>query len=266
MGLVATPARVLNFVVVGQIRAGSAVVQSALNTRSDVACHADLFHADEATRRAAHEGYFGPCPTPDKLPEWYVRGLVNPWQYVSRGVFDRPLKGEQAVGIHLLYPAVAELELYSLFEEKHEEGDFCVVHVHRNPVACLASLRQAERSKVWRLAPGDPEQPHGPPPVSLDPRELTDFCRAHIALREKVRRSCPDALDVHYRDLFVHFQPVMRAVWDFLELPDLSDTPARHGSRRLKNRAIRDRIFNLDLVRKEVPSDVRELIDAEDLF
>lgn len=261
----AAPARLLNFVVVGNVRSGTGVIASAISQRDDAVCHADLFHADVDVRRACHEGYFGKCKDPVRLPEWFVVGLTNPWQYIGREVFAAVRHGETAVGVRLLYPDVSQLELFTLFAEKYMEGDFCVLHVDRNPVACLISQKQAEKSGVWRLPRGQ-EQKFSPLPVWLDADELTQFCRAHMALRQKIRAACPDAMDVNYRDLFFDFQMVMRKVWDFLELEDEDDTPAVSEYVRLKNRHMHDRVSNLAAVRAVVPSDIKQLIDADDLF
>jgi hypothetical protein len=57
----------------------------------------------------------------------------------------------------------------------------------------------------------------------------------------------------------------MRRVFEFLELPDCED-PATAQCRRLRNRTIRHRVCNWDKVYKAVPSDIRKLFDAEDLF
>lgn len=261
----ATDRRVVNFMVVGDVRSGTRVVASAAGNRPGAVCHIDLFHDDESVRRAAHEDYFGQCVGSQRPPEWFVPGEVSPHQYVGRAVLDNPLRGEQAVGLRVLYPVLRRLELYDYVEERCREGDFCVVHVRRNPVACLVSRRQAEQSGVWWRGGNDYPQTSSPVAVRLDPAEVVEFCRAHMATAGKVSAACDDTLDVAYHDLFRDFQAVMRRVFDFLELPD-SEEPAVASCRRLRNRTIHERVSNWEALCREVPQEVRTLLDAEDLF
>lgn len=258
--------RVLNYVVVGEVRSGSRVVQSTLNNRPGhvAVCHGDLFHPDEKVRRASHEEYFGPSRWPRHLPEWFQEGVTSPWQYINHVILDRPLRGERAVGFRVLYPDVRRLELWELFESRYREGDFCLVVVLRNPVACLVSLKQAERSGVWTRG-WDAAPAACPAPVHLDADEVTEFCRCHAATLGKVRASCADRLEVQYRDLLRDYQREMQRVFDFLELPSCADR-AVPGCRRLRNRnRVRERIANLDSLLRCVPSDVRDCLLADDL-
>lgn len=257
------PVQTLNFVVVGNVRSGTSVVQTSINNRPAAVCHANLFHDDEAVRQKAHESYFGKCNGPE--PEWYIPGMVSPWQYISHQVFDNPRKKERATGLRITYPSILRLELFSFFQEKYIEGDFCIVHVERNPVACLISQKQAQASGIWSLNPDKPAN-RVPMPLSLDPEELVPFCRSHLSLSRKIRNACPDSLRIEYADLHFHYQAVMRKVWDFLELDPDSDEPAKAGCARLRNNTVRDRIMNYEQLRRSVPSDVRALLDAEDLF
>lgn len=259
--------QILNFVITGEVRSGSAVIQSSINNRPDKAavCHADLFHHDDKVRRAAHEAYFGPSKDPQRLPEWFQEGESHPWQYINHAVLDRPMKGEKVVGFRIMYPTVRKWELYDLFHERWKEGDFCLIHVTRNPVACFISLKQAERFGVWRRDWNSPPQMNCPSPVNVDATELTEFCRNHTAVYGKIRATCEDRLDIAYRDIFLDYNGVMQRVFEFLELP-YGDDPVMPACRRLKNRSILDRISNLDQLLKQVPSDVKGYLNAEDLF
>jgi hypothetical protein len=257
--------RTLNFVVVGEVRSGTAAVQSGVSNRPGAVCHADLFHAEATVRRRCHEAYFGACPEPERLPEWFVEGLAVPAQYINHTVFDNPLRGERAVGLRLTYPAVRRWELYDFFESWCREGDFCVVHVTRNPVACLVSLLQAQASGVWGRPRGEPQAAFAPAPISLDAARLTEFCRDYQSACGKVRAAAADRLEVPYQDLFLDYDGVLRRVFDFLELPDRFDRPVSDW-RRLRNRSMTDRIANVAGLRREVPADVARFLDAEDLF
>ena len=253
---------VLNFVVVGEIRSGTSLVQTTLSSRPDAVCHGDLFHPDLAVRRREHESYFGPSPA--GAPQWFDGENISPWQYINQHVLDRPRRKERSVGLRLLYPIVRHWELFELFHERCQEGDFCLVHVLRNPLACFISLKQAEQSGVWRERFTDPVAPC-PSPASLEIPDLVDFCRKHLALRQRIRTSCDDVLEISYRDLHMNYTTSMKRVYEFLELPIVGRV-GLPGYRRLRNRTLPERVYNWSALKREVPSDIRGLFEDEDLF
>ncbi len=253
----AKESQVLNFIVIGDVRSGAGVVQSTLCNRGDVICHSNnLFHADDQVRRATHESYFGPGSDPDDLPEWFLAAETNPCQYIQHALFDNPRHGEQACGVHLGYADARRWELYDLFQERCREGDFCMVHVLRNPLHCLLSQRQAQRSGIWGQDYRSGTAQRVTHSVSIDRDELVAFCREHEAMRRRVAASCDDLLEVRYEDLVDDYQATMRKVFQFLELP-ASMAWAVPGTRKLLHRPLRQRVANFETLRREVPPDVR---------
>lgn len=249
------------FVLTGEVRSGAGVVLSSINNRVGAKCHADLFHADQGVRRAAHEAYFG--VSTGKTPEWLADGITNPFHYLSRVALD-PRNGECSVGAYVPHAAVRRLELYDLFEEKAREGGFSVIQVVRNPVACFVSWKQAQQCGVWtRRQRSAADRP--PLPIRIDPDELTLFCREYVATQAKVRATCRDRLDIEYRDLVLDYQGTMQAVFDHIELPD-EPVLAHADTKRLRNRTVKNRVTNWTELRLDVPGDVRSAMDAEDLF
>ncbi len=254
-----------NFVLTGEVRCGAGVVLTSINNRVGAICHADLFHPLKATRQVAHEAYYGPSSEPVRIPEYYVEGVTSPWQYINHTILTTAKNGESAVGFHILYEMMRKLELYDLFEHKEREGGFGVIHVTRNPVACFISLKQAQSSGVWTRGWNTAAQAKVPSPVRLNAEELTVFCREHGATESKIRAACCDKLDIPYRDLVLNYQATMARVFDFIELPAIP-VLATPGCKRLKNRPIRDRVANWAEVKLDVPTDIKRLIDSEDLF
>ena len=249
---------VFNFAVCGNVRSGSAVVQSAISNLKHAICHENLLHADEKIRSAEHESYFGSSD----LPEWYNREVCSPWQYINHQVFDNPKNDEKAIGLRISYPQLHSLELYDLLHDKCAEGDFGLVHVVRNPVACFVSLQQARSTNVWSRPLNDRAISHIPSPVVIVPSELVDFVRQHEAVKGKVERACDDKLVVKYVDLLFDFQATMAKVVDFIELPPaLQLVPM---CRRLRNRSMRERISNFHELQVVLPADVRSELLAED--
>lgn len=262
--ILALGSRVLNCMVVGQLRAGTSVLQTSINMHSKAMCHGDVLHPDLAVRRKLYEDYFGPDPSED-TPGWYVLGgLVSPEQYLTARIFDHPLYQEQVIGATVPYPRLHEHVLWEYCHERCLEGDFCVIHVRRNPIACYVSLMQAEQTGVWSQLINDRTVIESPHPVRLDPRELTTFCRWHAAHEGKIAMLCDDRLEINYLELITNYPKVMEGVFAYLELSPLPGV--RPGVRRLKNRSLRDRVLNFEAARREVPSDVRMFFDADDLF
>lgn len=265
--MMATENKLVNYVLVGDVRSGASVLASCLNNRREAVCHVGLFHDDARIRREQHEKYFGTDNSDAIETPWFTDGRTNPWQYLNSTVLDNPLHGESAVGVHLAYPTVRKWELFELFQNRCNEGDFCVVHVVRNPVACFISLKQAERSGLWFR--GTEQRQHrkdyrAPSPMRIDDSELTQFCRDHAAMRRRIQSTCSDLIEINYMDL-VDLQDTMRRVFDFLELEETPEL-ARPSVRRLANHPIERRIANFTEVRCTVPSDVRQYMMADDLI
>lgn len=257
--------RLLNFVVLGDARSGTSVVQSSLNNRRGAVCHADLFHVLPKVRQAAHENYFGPCADPVNSPEWFIDGITNPVQYITRQVFDNPRNGENSIGLRLFYDVVRRWELFELFDARCREGDFCMVHVVRNPVACFVSNEQAKRTNLFVQDSSIRTLNSFPVAVTIEVADLVAFCQENVANRHKLKAACDDCLEINYYDLFVDYQRTMHKVFDFLELP-YSEAAAIPGCRRLRNWPMTGRIANLRQLRAEAPAYIRELLDAEDFF
>lgn len=256
-----TDSRVWNFVLAGSVRAGTSAVSSSVNNYGGAVCHAGLFSADEAVRRAAHEGYFG--ESSDGSPDYYVPFLTNPWQYLNSRVLDNPLRGEHAVGVSIPYDTISKFDLYDLFETRGRQGGFSLVHVVRNPVACYISLKQAEHSGVWCRTWNGAEVPYLPSPVRINHEDLTAFVAHHEQVCGKLRAACEDRLEIQYRDLCENFQGVMAGVFEFLELPP-KPVLAKPGYRRMRNRPMLDRVTNWTEVKLEVSTHIKRLIESDD--
>lgn len=263
--MIATATQLLNFVLVGETRSGAGMLATGINTRPEANCHIGLFHDNAEVRRFHHERYFGPSDPDAIVRPWFVEGETNPWHYINNTVLDNPQGDETAIGFHMTYPVIRKWELFELFQHRCNEGDFCVIHVVRNPVACFVSLKQAQKTGLWALRE-DRKKPNltVPSAIRLDENELTAFCRDHAAMRQRIRSTCNDVLEIPYTDV-VDVQATMRRVFHFLELDELPEL-VRPAIRRLPNRTIEQRIANFSELRCLVPSDVRREMDAEDLF
>jgi len=251
------------YVITGDVRSGAGAVISGINNRKNAVCHVDLFHADAEKRKEAHIAYFGP-PASENRPEWFVPLETNPQQYINKTVFV-PLREEISVGCYLSYVTIQQLELYDWMEERYREGGFGVIQIVRNPVACFVSLKQAEQSGIWHMRRGRTTRRRMPLPIRLDAEELNVFCRTHAAVTAKIKHACSDRLEISYRDLVTSYQRVMRSVFDHIELPELPELVQPTYS-RLPNKPLPQRVTNWEELLREVPKDVRDLMEKEDLL
>jgi len=265
-----SPERVLNLVLLGQMRAGLEVLRTALCCHPSVHCHGELLHTSDKVRRRCHELYFGKVSGSDRLPDFCAQvvprgrspleGRSNPERYLT-SVLKRPLRGEKVLGLKLTYPQVLSNDLWDFMENRARTrpGALCAIHVYRNPLVCLTSWKQAQQSRLWRLSEGNASAPRRrvavPVPVRLELDEVVAYVRQHEAAARKTRQYNPDLLDLQYSDLLYYPRQTLQRVWRYLEVADC--LAARPSQLRLPNRSMRARVSNWDALERAVPSDVR---------
>lgn len=264
-----TSTAVFNFAVVGQVRSGTAALASSLSGLPTTHCHVGLLDREERVRKHATAAYFGltaeeAAETLDADKVWFTPGATNPYHFLRSQVFDQPRRGEARIGVRLGYDFLGRHQLHDAIEEMYRLGDFCVVHVRRNPAACFISLKQAERHGTWGRMANAADDGTVPPPVRLYADELTDFVRAHHAEERRVVAACPDAITVEYRDLCLDYDRQVRRVAAYIEAP--CEAVALPSVRRMRNRTMAARVTNFAELVSEVPSDVRAALTAKDLY
>ncbi len=242
----------LNFVLVGNHFSGYGLLQASLAAHPAMVCHGEVFHAEDRVRRAEHEQYFG--SSGGKLEDHFVPNRLSAEQYLNNKIFDNNLHGEQAIGVKVNYDTLRNYDLWDYLDQKSRRGDFCVVHVRRNPVACYVAHRQALGLDI----------PFANGPIYVDVAGLTEFCRDHVAAAGKIDRYCPDRAVISYHELLLDFRGVLERLLDFLEL-DFSPA-CIPNQRRVRRREIRHRVANWRELRDRVPPDVREFIDDPMLY
>lgn len=241
----------LNFVLVGNHHSGYGLLQASLTAHPTIVCHGDVLHPDVKIRKAEHEQYFGPS---GKFEDYFVPQHLSVEQYLNNKIFDNTLNGEKAVGVKINYDTFRDYDLWDFIDQRSRRGDFCVVHVRRNPVACFIARQQALGLDV----------PFVGSPIYVDPKSLTDFCRNHIAIAMKLDRYCPDRAVVPYHELLLDFRGVLERLFAFLEI-DFSPAciPNR---RRIQHREIRQRVANWADLQERVPADIREFTEDPLLY
>ena len=246
----------LNFMVAGNAECGHDLLQASLSAHPEIICHGDVLHKAEALRKTEHEEYFGAS---GRVPDWYVPSYLSMEQYLNNKIFDNTLHEEQAVGVKVEYQHFIDQDLWDYTIRKCRQGDFCLVHVQRNPVACFVDYM---RSEAW---------PHnlGPLRVSqnsvrVDPGLLTTFVRNHLSTALKVDGLCEDRVVVNYHELVLDFRGTSEKLFKYLDIPYSSAcTPNLKAIRR---RDVRSAVSNWEQLQRELPSDVREHLESPTLL
>lgn len=247
----------LNFVLVGEVRAGTYPLHTALDTVPTIVSHAHLLHDNLKLRNKAYTGYFGHHGSPFNPEE------SSAHYFLRSRIFDRPLNQETIIGVRLTYDQIRKYDLFDLFKERTNEGDFCVIHVERNPLVCFVSSKQADKSALY-YQESKLRQNIVPDKMWIDSEELTEFVSSHIATRNRINLMCHDVCRIQYHDLYFDFDSVMSRVLAFLETAETKTY--KPTVRRLLNRTIQERVFQLDKILAELPSDLRSEIMSRDLF
>jgi len=218
-------------------------------------------HPDDATRRSAHEEYFGSSGT---TPDWLVTGHISGEQYLTNKIFDNALNEENVVGVKVLYPHIYRYDLWEYFANWCRRGDFCVIQLKRNPVASYLSLREARRQSDWweQGLPVDPDAKESFA-AQIDVGDLVRFVRAHAAAEQKVSSMCDDRLEIDFSELVLNFRHVMEEVMAFLNLPFQRRILSAWSPPK---RSLERRVLDWRHLRDRVPSDIVPYFDDEKLY
>ena len=235
----------LNFMVIGHTCSGYGLVQSALNAHSRIVCHGDLLHDNVKIRKCEHEKYFGDS---GKLPDWFINTHISVEQYLNNKIFDNALHDELAIGVKINYQHFMDYDIWEYTNLKYRKGDFCIVHVTRNPVACFFSHKRSEKKSKA---------------IFIDPIELTSFVRFQEAVQKKVNGLSRDRVVIPFYEFVLNYKKVMTALYDYLEVPFENCKPLNgkvHKSEPFS------RISNIAELRVVLPPDVLAYLNAPDIF
>ena len=185
----------MRFVLTGTQRSGLAAVSAQLDAIPGVVCHPfSLLSPDRVERRRYCLDWFGHdvCFDPEKHP---------PGNYLQHAILDDVPRDGKAIGVVLPAEYIQTRDMYEWLAEMAEQGDFCVLHVSRNPLEAWVSAQRK------------------PPVVSLEAAAL----RAAVDRAESIRWKIADAsgsdfLDVPYDDVCRDIAGVARRMARYLEV------------------------------------------------
>ncbi len=251
----------LNFMVVGNNYSGYGLLQRSLEAHPHLVCHGDLFHANSHVRQGSHESYFGPS---GKVPDWWVPTTLSVEQYLNNKIFDNTLHGERAVGVRTHYSLLDKYQLWDYVNNRCRHGDFCLIHVKRNPAAAYLDYQSNQRLSPLSGLSGSRVVGDTTSKICLDESELVSFVRSHQAYELKTDRLCGDRLSINYYELLLDFRASLEIICKFLEVR-FSSACIPNG-RHISRKDTRSRISNWVQLKRSLPSDVLAVLTASDLF
>lgn len=237
----------LNVVVMGNDCSGYGLIQQALDRHERVVCHSDLFHPNENVRKHLHESYFGKT---ENVRDWFTTDGISAEHYLSNKIFNNPLHNEAVVGLRVNYNTFLKHELGDFFKQRCSIGNLCLIHVYRNPVACFIAKEQ-KRLKTRNS-------------IYIDPKELTEFVRAHNVAAIKLQALFDDYIEFNFHEILLDYTAAVQHVCQFLELPFSpqlinSGLLAYHHSTRYS-------VVNWKELLAKCDSEVRAQLESPDFF
>lgn len=251
----------LRYLLVGDSRSGMLAVANVIDNHKQAACYIDLFSKEAQARKEAHETYFGKSRFGQ--PEWFCLGdevlegghYSNPVEYLTHCLRD----GKPGVsGICVPYGVIRRYELYETITEFAHRGDFCLLHMVRNPLECLVSQLQAEQTGVWRRFGRLRDKNAVYMPVQPKPPQVEQFIDEHVITRDKLLRCTSDSAEIYYVDFVRAFGHVCRRLFEFLELPTRKPVCR---SRRLVTDPLRKRLSNMRFLEEKVSRTFRHYFE-----
>lgn len=234
------------FVVVGAPYSGHGVVRHALTSHPDIVCHGDLLHDDPSVRfkENAYSVF-----DPELITVSFDPCYISAEQYLNR-MFSAGAKNERVVGVRLPYDKIEKYDLWHYLDAKSRSGDFCVIHVVRNPVSCF--VREAKRRQE---ASRDKHARHA---VLFDQDHFIDGVRAVAAARYKVDKFSTYRLVVTYKELRTKPKLVADYVCPYL---GVRSSAACHLWGNKRGRPLSSLVANWQHLKRVVDSEIRMLME-----
>lgn len=200
---------ILNCIAVSGSPTALSMLCDSLDELPDVCCHRGLLDKDHAVRRENHEKYFGES---QKLVDWCDNYEISAEQYLANKVFDRALHNERVIIAGMLYTDIQDADLWEFIASRSRIGDFCLIHLERNPLACYAD----QQKFTYRIFSQLQEHSH----------KLKPYVHDHCRLRDKLNSICRDRVTFSFREFLLDYRRTCRRICRYLGLPQTPEYPA----------------------------------------
>jgi LPS sulfotransferase NodH len=217
------------FVIIGQARAGTTMLVSAIEKHSAVLCYGEVFH---------HLGpFFGVPGMPDRSPILRHYRNLFPIAFLNALVFGGLQDEVQAAGFKILSRQLRWCRNTVLIDRLLSDERVRFIQLYReNKLKMLLSLTLAQRSGVW----SSPDAPGRPAAVRLDADQCAQAFSRFSEHEEFLRRtfSGDRLLSVAYEQLADHFSVHMARIQAHLGLDVEEIGPTTEKLRRWPEREL----------------------------
>lgn len=215
---------VIPFVVVADLRTGSTLLSTSLDSHPDIRCLGELLHPDDL---------------PDNQVPCESRYGLGGSELVRRAFFAT---GVRAAGFRAMtfLPVTTTPQWDDAWDAIAETDDLRVIYLTRDDrLAQYASLLIAARTGRYHPSPGEPIlDPENRPVVRIDPSGLVGWVEERDHLLELRRRQLAGApsLEVTYERLTSEWTETMARIQRFLGVPrrDVPQAKMKQEARPLK--------------------------------
>lgn len=209
-GLLAGNRNYRKFILLGNARTGSTLLQSYLNEHSEIFCEGEIFNTN-------HLKIYG---KPKKLRR---KMLENPLKYLR--TYGYPLHSSKikVAGFKLFYSHFRTSETKIIWDFLKEKKDIKIIHIKRkNFLKSFVSLKIATKTNEWRAFNSNISTENKS--ISLTKQECIDEFELQNKLYSEMENIFEkhELLEVFYDDLTENPQETMNKVFDFLETQRIS--------------------------------------------
>lgn len=209
------------FVLLTSPRTGSNLVSLALAAHPAVFMRGELFHPDEAQRKAWQQASLSfALPLQD-----YYRDGADPVAFLETHVYGCQDPAKQAAGFKLFYSHLRDGAAAHLWDWLAAERDIRIIHLHRKGLLeAYVSYAIATRTNEWLQFSASSSASAPVPPLTIDIEQLKryiDETTRHFAQAEATFASHP-LLTIEYRaDVCGCFDETMRRIEQFLGIESM---------------------------------------------
>ena len=167
-------------------------------------------------------------------------------QFITHCLIDKTEKGEIVTLLPISYSVLQKADLWDYLATAYLAGDFCMLHVHRNPIECFIIKEKHKRDQQC------PELQRRR--IELDVERLTKFVRNSLANEAKLERVMYDRADLEYMELVSRSKATLKEIQKYLSL---SSIPGLGLLTDLSQRKLPLRyVSNRYMLEQELPHDI----------
>lgn len=192
------------FVIVADMRTGSTLLATSLDSHPDIRCYGELFH-------------------PDNLPDNQIEGY-NRYELSGRELAERAFHAQDSIAAGframIFLPMPSQPQWADAWDCLHDRAALRVIYLtRRNRLAQYASMLVAQKTGAYHPHDGDPVlKPTNRPTITIDPARFQDWKqqRDELLLRRRRELAGKPSLELQLEALTARWEAATARVQEFL--------------------------------------------------